>query len=71
MALSGLAGARELRTLDVGWCRAMDNFVMKKVLEGCRALVEIKVWGCDRVEGKWAATRRGVKIHGIESATVL
>ncbi|KAJ7074868.1 hypothetical protein B0H15DRAFT_956510 [Mycena belliarum] len=51
VALSGLAGARELRTLDVGWCRAMDNFVMKKVLEGCRALVEIKVWGCDRVEG--------------------
>ncbi|KAJ7091943.1 RNI-like protein [Mycena belliarum] len=71
VALSGLAGARELRTLDVGWCRAMDDFVMKKVLEGCRALVEIKVWGCNRVEGKWGATRRGVKIHGIESATVL
>ncbi|KAJ7065108.1 hypothetical protein B0H15DRAFT_973680 [Mycena belliarum] len=71
VALSGLAGARELRTLEVGWCRAMDYFVMKKVLEGCRALVEIKVWGCNRVEGKWGVTRRGVKIHGIESATVL
>ncbi|KAJ7074873.1 hypothetical protein B0H15DRAFT_956997 [Mycena belliarum] len=33
VALSGLAGARELRTLDVGWCRAMDNFCHEEVLE--------------------------------------
>ncbi|KAJ7661678.1 hypothetical protein B0H17DRAFT_991941 [Mycena rosella] len=70
-ALNELAGARELRKLDVGWCRSVDDFVVKKLLEGCRALVEVKVWGCNRVEGKWGETRRGVKIHGIETATVL
>ncbi|KAJ7497783.1 RNI-like protein [Mycena latifolia] len=70
-ALNKLASARDLRKLDVGWCRAVDDFVMKNLLEGCRALAEVKVWGCNRVEGKWGETRRGVKIHGIESATVL
>ncbi|KAJ6508101.1 RNI-like protein [Mycena vulgaris] len=71
VALNGLATARDLRKLDVGWCRSVDDFVVKKLLEGCRSLVEMKVWGCNRVEGKWGETRRGVKIHGIESATVL
>ncbi|KAJ7451824.1 RNI-like protein [Mycena galericulata] len=70
-ALSALANSRDLRKLDVGWCRSVDDFVVKKLLEGCRALVELKVWGCNRVEGKWGETRRGVKIHGIESASVL
>ncbi|KAJ6475806.1 RNI-like protein [Mycena vitilis] len=67
-ALNGLAGARDLRRLDVGWCRAVDDWVIKKLLEGCRSLGELKVWGCNRVEGKWGETRRGVRIHGIESA---
>ncbi|KAJ7121304.1 RNI-like protein [Mycena crocata] len=70
-ALNGLAGVRDIRKLDVGWCRCVDDFVVKKLLEGCRALTELNVWGCNRVEGKWGETRRGVKIHGIETTSVL
>lgn len=49
----------ELRRLDVGFCRAVDDFVVQILLEGekkrgvqkggCRALEELKVWGCNRV----------------------
>ncbi|KAJ7267618.1 hypothetical protein B0H12DRAFT_1098014 [Mycena haematopus] len=70
-AVNELAGLRDLRKLDVGWCRSVDDWVVKKILEGCRVLTELKVWGCNRVEGKWGETRRGVKIHGIESQSVL
>ncbi|KAF7322013.1 Dna dependent atpase [Mycena kentingensis (nom. inval.)] len=69
-ALPLLASIYLLRKLDVGWCRAVDDFVVKGVLEGCPALEELKVWGCNRVEGKWEAgvkRRRGVKVYGIES----
>lgn len=69
--LNGLAGSRDLRKLDVGWCRSVDDFVVKNLLEGCRSLAELKVWGCNRVEGKWGKTRRGLRIHGIESQSVL
>ncbi|KAF7376560.1 Dna dependent atpase [Mycena sanguinolenta] len=70
-AVNRLAELRDLRKLDVGWCRSVDDWVVKKILEGCRVLGELKVWGCNRVEGKWGQTRRGVKIHGIESQSVL
>ncbi len=49
----------ELRKLDVAFCRAVDDFVVKIWLEGekkrgvqtggYRALEELKVWGCNRV----------------------
>ncbi len=59
--------ARELRKLDVGWCRNVDDFVLagwvgiRIPIEGsdrttsgrCLKLNEIKVWGCNRVTGKF------------------
>ena len=48
-ALTDLASARELRALDVGWNRAVDDFVIKAILDGCPKLEEIKCWGCNRV----------------------
>lgn len=46
----------ELRKVDVGWCREMDDFVVKDWMEGdgsassgCRKLEEIKVWGCNKI----------------------
>jgi len=48
-ALSKIGEARELRTLDIGWNRAVDNFVIKAILDGCPKLEEIKCWGCNRV----------------------
>jgi DNA repair protein RAD7 len=41
--------ARELRTLDVGFCREVDDFVMKGVIENCEKITEVKCWGCSRV----------------------
>jgi DNA repair protein RAD7 len=48
-ALENIASARELRMLDVGWNRAVDNFVIKAIMDGCPKLQEIKCWGCNRV----------------------
>ena len=48
-ALTDIANARELRALDVGWNRAVDNFVIKAILDGCPKLKEIKCWGCNHV----------------------
>lgn len=49
----------QLKKLDVGWCRSVDDFVIKKWFEGedvrgvmkgcCPRLEELKVWGCNRV----------------------
>ncbi|KAF9481314.1 RNI-like protein [Pholiota conissans] len=51
--------AVELRRLDAGFCRAVDDFVVQNWLEGkkkngvpnggCKAIEEVKVWGCNRV----------------------
>lgn len=89
---------QELRKLDVGWCRNVDDFVLagwvgiRIPIEGsdrttngsCLKLNEIKVWGCNRVTGKFPirvsesrvgvkwhspSYQRGVTIHGIESQT--
>lgn len=48
-ALSNIGIVRELRALDVGWNRAVDNFVIKAIMDGCPKLEEIKCWGCNRV----------------------
>jgi DNA repair protein RAD7 len=48
-ALEGISSARELRVLDVGWNRAVDNFVIKAIMDGCPKLEEIKCYGCNRV----------------------
>jgi DNA repair protein RAD7 len=48
-ALSRIGEARELRTLDVSWNRAIDNFVVKAIMDGCPKLEEIRCWGCNRV----------------------
>ncbi|KAF8959677.1 hypothetical protein BDZ97DRAFT_1666772 [Flammula alnicola] len=68
----------ELRKLDVGWCRAVDDFVVQMWLEGetkrnvktggCRHLEELKVWGCNRVTSA-CPKKRGVMILGVESHT--
>ena len=51
--------ARELKKLDVGWCRAVDDFLLKMWFEGelvrgvqkggCGGLQEVKVWGCNKI----------------------
>ena len=38
--------ATALKKLDVGWCRAVDDWFVKSVLERCEDIEEIKVFGC-------------------------
>ncbi|EIW79061.1 RNI-like protein [Coniophora puteana RWD-64-598 SS2] len=64
-SLARLKEAKELRRLDVGWCREMDDFVLKEVVDSCTKLKEVRVWGCSRVRGV-GVKRRGVVVHGIE-----
>jgi DNA repair protein RAD7 len=54
----------ELRRMDVGWCRKVDDFVVKNWMGmdeeqqlrgngmGCRKLAELKVWGCNRITAR-------------------
>ncbi|KAG2096348.1 RNI-like protein [Suillus discolor] len=65
-ALAQLKRAKELRYLDAGWCRELDDFVMKDVVTVCTKLNEIKVWGCSRVRGVGWGVKRAIKVHGIE-----
>lgn len=65
-ALANIASARELRALDVGWNRAVDDFVVKAILDGCPKLEEIKCWGCNRVTSD-CPRKPNVSLVGVES----
>ncbi|KAF8162684.1 hypothetical protein B0H34DRAFT_692552 [Crassisporium funariophilum] len=69
---------KELKRVDVGWCREMNDFVMKFWLEGeivrraskggCTKLEEIKVWGCNKITHA-CPRKKGVLLIGVESHT--
>ncbi|KAG7449154.1 RNI-like protein [Guyanagaster necrorhizus] len=62
--------ARDLKKVDLGFCRGVDDFTVKSIIEGNKGgLQEVKVWGCNRVEGKWTVSgkQRHIRIYGIES----
>ncbi|KAL0574667.1 UV-damaged DNA-binding protein rad7 [Marasmius crinis-equi] len=65
--------AQDLKSVDLGWCREVDDFIMKSMFEACTALKEVKLWGCNKVEGKWVSsgTHTSARIFGIESQTVI
>ncbi|KAF9488954.1 RNI-like protein [Pleurotus eryngii] len=60
------AFGKELVALDLGWCRSVDDFLIKDILGCCGKLREVKVWGCNRVTER-CPRKRGVVIHGVES----
>lgn len=41
--------AKKLKTLDMGFCRQTDDFVIKAIMEGCEQIVDIQVYGCNRL----------------------
>ncbi|KAH9961086.1 RNI-like protein [Russula dissimulans] len=65
-ALTDIANAQELRTLDIGWNREVDNFVIKAIMDGCPKLEEIKCWGCNRVTAG-CPRKSNVSLLGVES----
>lgn len=36
---------KNLRSLDLGWCRELTDFGMKDILDGCDSLKAVTVWG--------------------------
>jgi DNA repair protein RAD7 len=64
-ALSEIAkSAQALRMLDVGWCREMNDFVVKGLMEKCNRIQEVKAWGCSRLT---ANCPRKVRTWGYDS----
>lgn len=41
--------APRLTNLDVGFCRKVDDFFVKAVLDGCKEMKELHVFGCNRL----------------------
>lgn len=39
----------QLVTIDMGWCREVDDYAVKNVLDGCPMLKAVKIHGCNRV----------------------
>ncbi|KAL1737759.1 hypothetical protein HDZ31DRAFT_18685, partial [Schizophyllum fasciatum] len=75
------AQARGLREVDVGWCREVDDYVVRAILEGgegesegegeragqrMERLEKVWVWGCGRVQGVFPR-RPGVSVYGVEA----
>lgn len=42
----------QLKRLDIGWCREVDDWVIKEVVDKCGKIEEIKVFGCQRLTEK-------------------
>jgi DNA repair protein RAD7 len=70
------SSARSLETLDVSWCREVDDFFVKDVLNECSGgpgrgsgIREISLWGCNRLTAacprKWGVSVGGVEAHSI------
>lgn len=41
--------APHLIKLDIGWCRNADDFVVKAILDGCPDIIDISVFGCNKL----------------------
>ena len=41
--------AKHLRKLDIGFCRQVDDYVIKSVLEKCEDIKDISVFGCNKL----------------------
>ncbi|KAL5533408.1 RAD7 [Sanghuangporus sanghuang] len=62
--------ARSLQKLDIGFCRQVDDFVIKALLDGCEAMRDIAVFGCNKLTENCPRKQRGVRIRGIETNAV-
>jgi DNA repair protein RAD7 len=51
--------------LDLSWCREVDDFVVKALLDGCTACKELQVWACNRLTSA-CPRKRGVSMPGVE-----
>jgi len=70
-ALKGLATKlAQVTTIDVGFCREVDDFWVKAMLNKCPLIRQIKLYGCNKITEN-CPTKPGLKIFGVESHTVI
>ncbi|EIN07847.1 RNI-like protein [Punctularia strigosozonata HHB-11173 SS5] len=60
---------RKLKTVDIGFCREVNDFVVQGILDNCADVREIKIWGCNKVT-ETCPKKRGVNILGFEAHVV-
>ncbi|CAE6495253.1 unnamed protein product [Rhizoctonia solani] len=56
----------ELRKLDIGFVRSVDDYLIKEILDGCSKVEEISCFGCNRVT-EACPKKPGVNIYGVEA----
>ncbi|KAF9192844.1 hypothetical protein BGZ49_003373 [Haplosporangium sp. Z 27] len=64
-SLITIAKCENLTTLDASWCRAMDDEVLKEIVDGAQNLTKVMVWGDHRLT-ECCPSRKGMKIVGRE-----
>ncbi|KAF9432345.1 hypothetical protein BGZ76_010936 [Entomortierella beljakovae] len=64
-SLVTLSKCENLTTLDASWCRAMDDEVMKLLVDNVPKLSKVSVWGDHRLT-ECCPTKAGLKIIGRE-----
>jgi len=58
--------AKHLVRLDFGFCREVNDFLIKGLLEECHSLKEIKCWGCTGVSVA-CPRKKNISIIGVQS----
>jgi len=56
--------APRLVKIDLGFCREIDDFIIKALMEECERLKEIKCWGCNLVTGAFPR-KKNVNVYGV------
>ncbi|KAG0736090.1 hypothetical protein G6F57_007879 [Rhizopus arrhizus] len=60
-------GCRELIDLDCGFVRAMDDFVLQKLVTQCKSLRNLYVWGCHLLTNTVRVQNYALRIIGRET----
>ncbi|EJT45194.1 DNA dependent ATPase [Trichosporon asahii var. asahii CBS 2479] len=67
--LSRLEECKNLEFLDISWCRNTNDFTVKDILDGCDAIKEVRVWGCNLLTDN-VPRKKGVRVVGVETHAI-
>ena len=68
-ALSQVKDMKNLKELDLGWCREVTDWTLKDILDGCESIEKVKVWGCNQLSDA-VPRKKGVQVIGIETHAI-
>ena len=54
------------REIDFSWCRCVDDEIVEIIIEKCRALKKVILWGCSSVSDLGVAMllKKGIEVIG-------